>query len=66
MQDFLEKTGRISVCVVLSILKTVPVSREFTAIDLFQHGEFVPQGRRPLLRFAFFAEQASNAPGQFH
>ena len=43
MEDFREKTGRISDSRVPSTLKTVPVtSREFTVIDLFKLGEFVP------------------------
>lgn len=43
MEDFLEKTGRISVCVVLSILKTVPVSREFTVMICFSSENSIPK-----------------------
>ena len=54
MKDFHEKTGQISDCLAPSVLKTVPMSREFTVIDLFKFGELVPQGRRPLFRIAWY------------
>ena len=54
MGDFREKTGRISDCLLPRILNTVPVSREFTVIDLFKLEEFVPWNRRPLFRIAWY------------
>ena len=59
-----KKTGRFSDCGVPSIFKTVPVNREFTLIDLFKFGEFVPQDL--YFESLGISEQASNAPGQFH
>ena len=52
--DFHEKVGRISEFLVPSVLKTVPVSREFTVTDLFRLGDFVPYGRGPSSRISWY------------
>ena len=69
MEDFRKKTGRISVCLVLSILKAVPVSQEIYSdrLNFFSSSEnSFPKSEDLHFESLGISEQTPNAPGQFH